>query len=196
MRNLKFFFVLSLMSMATFCYCQNDKPKTLTIKIPNVKVVPSVCLGYVDPHSETWGTFGLGINSQCNLEIGKSFYFGLNYGFQMTGMPDNFKFDFSSKLNSFGVGLGVKVPIKNELSLTIGGIASKGLFSSHYFNKTWGNIFMLDLAIKYKLSNRLNFLNRIQFGGGNVKYEYTNWNLMTNTMNYRTLNFMFGVEFN
>jgi hypothetical protein len=193
MRHLTIFFCLIISTL--ICYSQNSDNRTITIKIPKIKISPSISLGYVSPFRDAGGTVGCGLNSQINFPTGKYFYFGLNYNLQITGYPNNFDKDYIWKLNVFGGALGVIFPIKNDLSLTCGTTINKGLFSPSTENPSWHNIYIVEMALKYKLNKRFNFINKVQFGGNNIEIRTYN-NSMTFPLTYRTLNFLFGVEFN
>ncbi|MCF8254988.1 MAG: hypothetical protein K9H61_09635 [Bacteroidia bacterium] len=185
-----------LITLAIICYSQTKEPKTITVKIPQIKIAPSLCLGYVSPVMNLGGNTGWGLNSQVNFPVGKYFYCGLNYAFQITGRSDNFEKGFNSKLYQFGGAAGVKFQVKRDLAFSLGAIINKGFFIPPGELKTWNNVYMMEMALKYKLNNRFNFINKIQFGGGNdMVYNYSYYPV-NYFVNYRTVNFMFGVEFN
>jgi len=173
------------------------KRKTITIRVPNIKVKPNISAGFVS-HGVLGGSIGYGLNAQLNFVLAKYFYVGVNSGIQETGhmfLRDEIVYE---NLKMIGGAFGVNIPLKPGLVLALGGNINKSRFTA---NKQSSNqeLYYIDCALKYALSKRVNFINKIQFGGGTVRYfydnSYYNYSRSFFDADYRALNFLFGVEF-
>jgi hypothetical protein len=182
----------------------NEEGKTITIKLPKINLKTSVSAGFVNPIRDASGDYGWAINAQINKPfLNKYVYVGFNTGYQVNGYYTNRypkDLNYLQRISTIGGTLGINLFLTKDLSFSLGGIMNASYVKQPNFEGNWnGKIILLDLTIKYPITKKLKLINKIQLGGGELDFFYVSsfyWG--SNNIypaSYRTLNFLFGVEF-
>lgn len=175
-------------------YSQNKE--TITINLPKPKLAKSLTFGYVSPFRQSGSNYGYGLNAQVNAHVGSIIFIGGNYSYQHTASWSGFGGDNDYRLNLVGGDLGVNIPLKNDFSMSILSSMNYGILNPEANIKTKSMVYFLETSLKYRLTEKLKFVNKIQFGGGNFNWiSKSVFNARDMDISYRTLNFLFGVEF-